>query len=58
MTFVPIHRAGFGHVERFALRHSFDDIDENNITQTLLREKESSCGANIAGADDGNFHNV
>ena len=49
------HRAGLVHVERLALREVRDDVDEDDVRVVAARELEGAGGADVAGADDGDF---
>ena len=46
---------GFEQVERLALRHAFDDVDQHDVGQFLGRDPVCGSGAHVAGAYDADF---
>ena len=46
---------GFEQVERLALGHAFDHVDQDHIGQFLGRDPVRGRCANVAGADDAYF---
>ena len=50
-----LDRHGFEQVERFALGHAFDNIDQHHVGQFLGGNPVCGRGADVAGADNGYF---
>ena len=54
MQVEALDRAGLEQVEPFALRHTFDNIDKDDIASSLAAI-QCGGGTNETSADDGNF---
>ena len=52
---VTFNGAGLHQIKSLPLRHSLNNIDENNIRELLLYYSLATSGAHIAGAHDSNF---
>ena len=50
-----VDRSRLGEIERFALRRSLDDIDQNDIRQLFARDPMCSRRADISAPDDRNL---
>src|ERR1700733_1964885 len=48
-------RHGFEQVEAFALRYTFDDVDEDDVGEFFGSDPVGGGGSHVAGADNGNF---
>ncbi len=46
---------GFEQIQTFALRHAFDDVDQNDIRQFFGRDPVGSGRSYVAGTYDGHF---
>src|SRR5579864_5085962 len=46
---------GFEQVEAFALRHAFNDVDQNDVGEFFGSNPVSGSCAHVAGAYDGDF---
>ena len=51
----PDDRCRLGEVECLALGQPLDDVDEDDVGQTGLGDPLGGGGADVAGADDGDF---
>src|SRR5204862_666631 len=52
---VAMDGAGLQQVERLALRHAFDHVDEDDVAELLLDRVLRDAGADVAGADHGDL---
>ena len=50
-----LDRGRFGRVERLALRHPVDDVEEHDVAQFLHRRQMRQRAADLAGADQSNL---
>ncbi len=50
-----LDRAGFGEVERLALRHAVDDVEQHDVAEFLERGQMRQRPADLARADQGNL---
>ena len=50
-----LDRAALAEVERLALRHALDDVEQDDVAQFLLRRQVGERAADIAGADEGDL---
>src|SRR5439155_9804878 len=50
-----LNRRGLQQIERFALRHSLDDVDHNDVGELLECDALRNRGADIASADNCHF---
>ena len=48
---VTLDRRAFDDIERFSLRHAFDDVQKNDVAKFLKPSEEGDGAANLAGAD-------
>ena len=51
----PFDRAGLGEVERLALRHAVDDVEQHDIAELLHRRQMGQRAADLTGADQGDL---
>ena len=50
-----VDRRGFGQVQRLALRHAVDDVEQDDVAQFLERGQVGQGAADLAGADQGDL---
>ena len=50
-----LHRRRLGQVERLALRHAVDDIEENDVAKLLQRRQKRKRPPDLAGSYQGNL---
>ena len=46
-----LDRAGFGEIERLALRNAVDDVEQDDVAQLLHRREMSQRAADLSGSD-------
>ena len=50
-----LDRPGFGEIERLALRHAVDDVEQDDVAQFLQRGQMRQRAADLAGPDQSNL---
>ena len=50
-----LDRRGLGEVQRLALRHAFNDVEQHDIAQLLEAGEQGQRAADLAGADQGDL---
>ena len=50
-----LDRAGLGKIERLALRHAVDDVEEDDVAEFLDRRQVRQGAADLAGPDQSNL---
>ena len=50
-----LDRAGFGEIERLALRHAVDDVEQDDVAEFLERRQVGQGAADLAGPDQSNL---
>ena len=51
----PVDRAGLGQVERLALGHAVDDVEQDDVAEFLQRGQMGERAADLTGADQSNL---
>ncbi len=46
-----LDRRGLGDIERLALRHAFDDVEQHDVAEFLQSDEQRQRAANLPGAD-------
>ena len=55
MRVEALDRAGLGDIERLALRHAVDDVEQDDVAEFLERGQMGQRAADLAGADQSNL---